>query len=252
MPLPTITALPDPPARTDTPDDFISKADAHVASLTPFVDELNAFALALDDFAVPGAGTVTSITFGSGLTGGTVTATGSVAIDTDVVATLTGSQTLTNKTLTSPILTNPALTSLQASGNTITMPGAATTLVGRDTTDTLSSKTLSNPTVTNYTETVYEPSGATSHTVSLANGTVQKLATSGNCTITLPNASSGKSYVIEVAYGGTHTLTWAGGSTIKWAGGVAPTATSANAKSDIFGFFCIGSITFGFVMGQNF
>jgi hypothetical protein len=45
------------------------------------------------------AGTVTSITAGTGLSGGTITGTGTIAIDS-TVATLTGSQTLTNKSLT--------------------------------------------------------------------------------------------------------------------------------------------------------
>lgn len=51
------------------------------------------------------AGTVTSITAGTGLTGGTITSSGTIAVDTSVTATLTGSQTLTNKTLTAPIIT---------------------------------------------------------------------------------------------------------------------------------------------------
>jgi len=51
---------------------------------------------------------VTSIATGTGLTGGPITSTGTISIDSTVV-TLTGSQTLTNKTLTSPTLTTPAL-----------------------------------------------------------------------------------------------------------------------------------------------
>jgi hypothetical protein len=50
--------------------------------------------------ATGGSGTVTSITAGTGLTGGTITTSGTIDIDTAVVATLTGTQTLTNKTLT--------------------------------------------------------------------------------------------------------------------------------------------------------
>lgn len=53
-------------------------------------------------YAITGAnGTVTSVVAGTGLSGGTITGSGTIAIDS-TVATLTGSQTLTNKTLTSP------------------------------------------------------------------------------------------------------------------------------------------------------
>jgi len=56
-------------------------------------------------------GTVTSITAGTGLTGGAITSSGTIAIDS-TVATLAGTQTFTNKTLTSPkINENVALTS---------------------------------------------------------------------------------------------------------------------------------------------
>jgi hypothetical protein len=51
-------------------------------------------------YALTGAtGTVTSVASGTGITGGPITSTGTLSIDTAVVATLTGTQTLTNKTL---------------------------------------------------------------------------------------------------------------------------------------------------------
>lgn len=117
---------------------------------------------------------------------------------------------------------------------------------------TLTNKTLSAPVITDYTETLYAPAAASSATISLANGTVQKHTTNGNFTATLPSSVAGKSYVIIIAYGGTHTLTWAGGGTLKWAGGAAPTATSANGKFDIFVFTCDGTNTFGRSGGANF
>ena len=64
-----------------------------------------------------GSGTVTSISAGTGLTsstGGAITTTGSLEIDTSIVATRTGVQTLTNKTLNSPVVTG----SLTAGGGT--------------------------------------------------------------------------------------------------------------------------------------
>ena len=47
------------------------------------------------------SGTITSIATGAGIDGGTITSTGTISIDS-TVATLIGTQTLTNKTLTSP------------------------------------------------------------------------------------------------------------------------------------------------------
>ena len=81
-----------------------------------------------------------SLTF----TGGTgIDTTGSAqtmtfAIDS-TVATLTGSQTLTNKTLTTPVISSISNT------GTVTLPTATDTLVGRATTDTLTNKTLTSP-----------------------------------------------------------------------------------------------------------
>ena len=78
----------------------------------------------------------------------TLTLTGGTGIDTagsgntvtfaidSTVATLTGTQTLTNKTLTTPIIATISNT------GTVTLPTATTTLVGRDTTDTLTNKTI--------------------------------------------------------------------------------------------------------------
>ena len=66
------------------------------------------------------------------------------AIDS-TVATLTGSQTLTNKTLTAPVISTISNT------GTVTLPTSTDTLVGRATTDTLTNKTLTSPTVTTAT-----------------------------------------------------------------------------------------------------
>ena len=78
-----------------------------------------------------------TLTGGTGLdtsaTGQTVT----IAIDS-TVATLTGTQTLTNKTLTAPVISTISNT------GTVTLPTATDTLVGRDTSDTLTNKTLTS------------------------------------------------------------------------------------------------------------
>ena len=87
----------------------------------------------------------------------TLTFTGGTGIDTSgsgnavtfaidsTVATLTGTQTLTNKTLTTPVISSISNT------GTLTLPTSTDTLVGRATTDTLTNKTLTSPTVTTAT-----------------------------------------------------------------------------------------------------
>jgi hypothetical protein len=127
--------------------------------------------------------------------------------------------------------------------------GNATITLG-STTSSVGNLTLTLPTVTNYVETLYTATGNT--TVSLSNGTVQKITTSGSTTITLPASASGKSFTILVSYAAADTLTWAGGSTLKWASGTTPTPTSATGKIDIFNFYQDGTNTYGSVFGQNY
>jgi hypothetical protein len=82
-------------------------------------------------------GDISGVTAGTGLSGGGNSGAVTLAIDS-TVATLTGSQTLTNKTLTAPIISSISNT------GTLTLPTSTDTLVGRDTTDTLTNKTLTD------------------------------------------------------------------------------------------------------------
>lgn len=128
----------------------------------------------------------------------------------------------------------------------------AGTIVGTTDAQTLTNKVLVNPTLNNFTEQVSMPAAGAAFTVDLANGTLHKLTTTGNTTITLPAPVAGKSYAVMVAYGGVHTLTWAGGGVRKWAGGAAPTPTSVSGKIDIFMFTSDGVNTFGRTEGLNY
>ena len=110
---------------------------------------------------------------------------------------------------------------------------------------------LTNPTVTNYVETPYSANSSTAITLALTNGTVQIITLTGNATITMPTAVSGKSFIMflkQDATGG-RTVTW---STVKWPGGTAPTITSTASRQDIYSFFSDGSSWFGVTVSQNY
>jgi hypothetical protein len=110
---------------------------------------------------------------------------------------------------------------------------------------------LTNPTVTNYVETPYSANSSTAITLALTNGTVQIITLTGNATITMPTAVSGKSFIMLLRQDatGSRTVTW---STVKWAGGTAPTITSTASKQDIYSFFSDGSSWYGVTVGQNY
>jgi hypothetical protein len=118
-------------------------------------------------------------------------------------------------------------------------------------TETLTNKTLTNPTVTNYVETPFTANSSTAITIALTNGTVQIITLTGNATITMPTATSGKSFIMFLKQDGTgsRTVTW---STVKWPAGTAPTITSTASKQDIFSFFADGTNWYGVTVGQNY
>ena len=198
---------------------------------------------------------------------------GNTAIQLGNTVTTLNNMTFANVTISSvataitPAQGGTGLTAVGTTGNVLTSngtawisqaPGAAsgnvtignTTIALGGTATTVGNLTLANTTVTNYTETLYTATGNT--TVSLTNGTIQEITTSGSTTITLPSSVSGKSFTIIVKYAAADALTWAGGSTLKWPNGTTPTPTSATNKFDIFSFFQDGTNTYGVVNGQNY
>jgi hypothetical protein len=142
------------------------------------------------------------------------------------------------------------------SGNISALNGFVTignTTVGLgNTAASVGNVTVANTTVTDYTETVVVigNSGA-SQTLSLANGTVQTVTMTDNCTFTMPTATAGKSFILICTQDATGSRT-AVFTSVKFPNGTAPTlTTTATTGVDILTFVANGTSWFG-TAAQNF
>ena len=118
---------------------------------------------------------------------------------------------------------------------------------------TLTNKTIEAGTFTNgYTEEVATANTSTAYTIDLANGSVQILTLTGNCTFTFPTATAGKSFILILKQDGTgsRTATWP--AAVKWPSGTAPTITSTASKADKYVFTADGTNWIGSNAGQNY
>ena len=105
---------------------------------------------------------------------------------------------------------------------------------------------ITTPVITGYTETAPAiTNSSTAVTLSLASGTVLSYTLTGNCTFTMPTATSGTSFILKLIQDGTgsRTATFTG---VKWPAGTAPTiTTTASTGLDILSFVCINSVWYG-------
>jgi hypothetical protein len=133
----------------------------------------------------------------------------------------------------------------------LTAPSGA--IVGTTDTQTVTNKTIEAGTFTNgYTEETVSANTSTAYTIDLANGSVQILTLTGNCTFTFPTATAGRSFILILKQDGTgsRTATWP--AAVKWPAGTAPTITSTASKSDKYIFTADGSNWIGSNAGQNY
>jgi len=118
---------------------------------------------------------------------------------------------------------------------------------------TMTNKTIEAGTFTNgYTEETVTANTSTAYTIDLANGSVQILTLTGNCTFTFPTATAGKSLILLLLQDGTgsRTATWP--SSVKWPSSTAPTITATASKGDKYVFTADGTYWWGSNAGQNY
>jgi hypothetical protein len=136
---------------------------------------------------------------------------------------------------------------------TLSFTTAATGDVTLTGTETLTNKTIEAGTFTNgYTEEVVTANTSTAYTIDLANGSVQILTLTGNCTFTFPTATAGKGFTMLLKQDGTGSRTVNWPSSVKWPASTAPTITSTASKGDKYVFVGDGTYWWGSNAGQNY
>jgi len=178
-------------------------------------------------------------TFSAGTTGFTPSSATSGAVT--LAGTLAVANGGTNAT-TASITSFNNITGYTASGAT----GTTSTNLVFSTTPTITTPVLTNPTITAYLETAPAiANSGTAVTLALASGTVLSYTLTGNCTFTMPTATSGTSFIVRLIQDATGSRT-ATFTSVKWPGGTVPTiTTTASTGVDIISFVCIASVWYG-------
>jgi len=195
-------------------------------------------------------GGITLINTGIGLTGGPITSTGTISIDTTVVATLTGTQTLTNKTISGSNNTltdigNGSLTnsSITINGSPISLGGSVSVGSVTDVTATLPilssggatpdisippANTLDSGYLTSTDWNTFNSKGYGSVTSVSGAGTVNGLTLTGTVT-TIGDLTLGGTLSNVANSALTNSSVTINGSAVSLGGSITVTATASNA-----------------------
>ena len=165
---------------------------------------------------------------------------------------ITGNNTPTAGGVTYGDGTTYANTAAGTAGQVLTSAGSSAPTWSS--TVSLTTPTLVTPTINDgYIEETAVANTSTAYTIDLANGSVQYLTLTGNCTYTFPTPVAGKSFMLIQKQDGTggRSVTWP--ASVKWPSGTAPTLTSTASKADKFIFTAVdGSSWLGSNGGQNY
>lgn len=93
---------------------------------------------------------------------------------------------------------------------------------------------------------------AASSTAVSALPTINDITLTANCTITMPAATSGTSFLLMLRQDATggRVVTYAG-TAPKWPGGSQPSLTGTASSVDLFTFVCVAGVWFGMAAGYD-
>jgi hypothetical protein len=195
-------------------------------------------------------GTITSIVAGTGLSGGTITSSGTIAIDTATTVDKTTIQTLTNKTLTSPKINEAVdltatatelnildgVTATTAELNYSDIVTLGTTAASKVFTADANNLTIVSGAIVNVEDILTD--GATI-TWDVIDSPVAKVTLGGNRTLSAPSGTTpfaGQFVSLLIIQDGTggRTVTW--NAVYEFAADTAPTLTATASLGDLFTF----------------